>query len=406
MPRSVFWRNQPITGRRARTILGKIRSRGVSWLRGRIAKEFRAPETTEGIYVRLLAVWIYGALLSLLSPLLVLARLIFRLPRDTLYYFYDLDVSPITYDVADWLVLAELERRRRGLGQVYVVVVPGRQDGLRDEGADYEKVVDRASRWWRLHHLVVPLLSLLPTCGGYAICRDRRQATLLRMLVARHVYPPTYWPAFPLSLFRRPILDAARRGVAVFPLFKSPAQSLRYVRRWLDARAKDRKVVTITIRTYGIDASRNSNLAAWAAFAAGLDSRRFLPVFVLDIETAMDPVPEALGDFEVFREAPWNLALRSALYESAYLNLGIVHGPTELLWYNDRCRYVIFFPSVETRQTTADFVAANGFVAGESLPFATPFQSWVWAPDELETIRREFARMCATIEASAAAGAP
>src|SRR5207245_2370486 len=162
--------------------------------------------------------------------------------------------------------------------------------------------------------------------------------------------------------------------------------------------------ITITLRSYGIDPSRNSNLEAWATFAHELDPDRFAPIFVLDTETAMDPVPPAIRDFPVSHEAPWNLALRSALYELAYLNLAIVHGPTELLWYNDRCRYVIFFPRDESRQTNKEFIAANGLVHGEPLPFATPLQKWVWGPDDLDIIKREFAAMCEAIAAAEAGG--
>jgi hypothetical protein len=115
----------------------------------------------------------------------------------------------------------------------------------------------------------------------------------------------------------------------------------------------------------------------------------------------MDPVPAAIRDFAVFHEGSWNLGLRSALYELAYMNLALVHGPTELLWYNHRCRYVVFVPRDDTGQTAAapEHMAVQGFIEGESLPFATPFQKWVWEPDTPEAIRREFARMCAVIEA-------
>jgi hypothetical protein len=222
--------------------------------------------------------------------------------------------------------------------------------------------------------------------------------------MAGTVYPPGYWPAFPLYLFRRPVLEAARRGVPIFPLFRSPEQSLRYVRRWLNGRIGSRKAVTITLRNYGYEPARNSNVTAWIEFARGLDPHEWAPIFVLDTDSAMEPVPEAIRDFEVFHEGPWNLALRSALYELAYVNLAIVHGPTELLWYNDRCRYIVFVPRGDTSQTAAQVLAANGFVRGESLPFATPLQKWAWEPDTLEAIRREFARMCAAIDAEPGAG--
>ena len=155
-----FWRNRPL---RVRDVVQKIRINGIGWLFRRMTRELRTPETTEGVYLRQLMVAAYTILLAALSPLIVLARVALRLPRKTLYYFYDLDVSPITFDIADALVLAELERRRRGLDSLYAVIVPGRHGGLRDEGSEYENVVDRASRWWRLHHLLIPMLSLLPS---------------------------------------------------------------------------------------------------------------------------------------------------------------------------------------------------------------------------------------------------
>jgi hypothetical protein len=342
----------------------------------------------------------YGLIVFILSPLLFLAGQVFSRSAKTLYLFYDLDVSPITYDMADYLVLAELERRRRGLHWVYVYVIPGRSQGLRDEDEDYARIVDRSSRLWRLNNVVIPLFGLLPTCVGYCICRNRIHATFLRLLSGRNVYPPTYWPVFPVGLFRRPILEAAREGVEVFPMLKAPEQSVKYVQRWLAARVGSRKAVTITLRDYGADPLRNSNIQAWKTFAHGLDAEAFVPIFVLDTESAMDPVPDAIKDFLVFSEAPWNLALRSALYELAYLNLAVVHGPTELVWYNHRCRYVLFFPRDNSSQTGAQYMKANGFIHGESLPFAAPFQKWVWEPDEAAVIRREFDQMCTAIERS------
>jgi len=393
-----FWRNRRITFGRVRDIWQKIQERGMLWLWRRLGQELRVPETVEGLYIRALAVRVYGLIVVVLSPFLFLIGQLFSGRAKTLYFFYDLDVSPITYDMADYLVLAELERRRRGLHWVYVYVVPGRSQGLRDENADYEKIVDKSNRVWRLNNLVIPLFALLPTCAGYSICRNRRQATLLRLLAGRNVYPQTYWPVFPVGLFRRPLLEAARQGVEVFPMFKTPEQSVKYIRQWLGARVASRKAITITLRDYGADPQRNSNIQAWAAFARSLNPQAFVPIFVLDTEIAMDSVPDAIKEFLVFPEAPWNLALRSALYELAYLNLAIVHGPTTLLWYNDHCRYVIFFPRDNSTQTGTDYVKANGFIRGESLPFATPFQTWVWEPDEADVIKREFDQMCAAIE--------
>jgi hypothetical protein len=45
---------------------------------------------------------------------------------------------------------AEMMRRRLGLADIYVAIVPGRNDGLRWEDADYEAVISRANRQSRV----------------------------------------------------------------------------------------------------------------------------------------------------------------------------------------------------------------------------------------------------------------
>ena len=94
-----------------------------------------------------------------------------------------------------------------------------------------------------------------------------------------------------------------------------------------------------------------------------------------------------------------------ALYESSYLNLGVNNGPLIFAAMNDRVRLLIFkmiTPSVP--QTTEEFMRQLGFQIGAQLPFATPFQRFVWEDDRLEVIEREFKAMMARIEGAANTG--
>ncbi len=395
-----FWSAQPLTGRRLRGLAAKVRSQGVGWLMRRVLKELRQPETEQGVRLRRVNTALFGSVLQLLT---LLPAAVFRLvavrPR-TLMMFYDLKIASITFDIVDYLMLAELERRRLGLDAVHVVIVPRRTGDLRPEDPEYDAVVDRLARMWRLHNLVIPMFALFPNCNGYTLCSSRIHGTLIRLLFARKVHPPTYWPAFPVLPVRRLVFDAGRRGEKVFPGIKPPEQAMRFVRTWLDARLAGRRPVVITLRQYGHAASRNSNVAAWIEFARGLDQSRFAPVFVQDVDTAMAATPPELEEFLVFREAPFNIHLRAALYELAWLNVCQTHGPTELMWYNEHCRYVIFITLGSSPQTELDLLRGYGIEPYVSAPFATPYQKWVWEPDRVDIIEREFAEMKAKIEAA------
>lgn len=145
--------------------------------------------------------------------------------------------------------------------------------------------------------------------------------------------------------------------------------------------------------------ARNSNHGAWLAFARRLDRTRYLAVFVPDTSQTLDGLPPEFGEFPVFSEAAWNIGLRMGLYEQAYLNLGVNNGPMGLCWLNERTRYITFKMLTESvPQTTAEYVASHGFELGASLPFATPYQRWVWEDDDLPVIEREFAAMVNRIE--------
>jgi hypothetical protein len=202
------------------------------------------------------------------------------------------------------------------------------------------------------------------------------------------------------------LLDAGRAGEQGLAILEAPEQARRFVERWCAARLGHRRLVTITLRDYAFMTARNSNLAAWAAFARGLDLARWLPVFVLDTERTLDAVPAPIEDQEVFREASWSVPLRLALYERAYLNLGVNNGPLLMAGLAPRPRFLAFKMVTPTvPQTTEEFMRRLGFEIGAQWPFCGPYQRLVWENDDLDVIEREFQAMVARIEAAAGATA-
>ncbi len=373
---------RPALTSRLRQALDWYRQRGAGWLVRRIRDELVAPRSK-------LLRGLRGSLAS--APA--------GADERTLYFFFDLHLCPLAYDIATYMAGAELERRRLGLASVHVVFVPGQVDGLRLELPAYDAAVDADARRSRLHNLVVPVTGLLPACSGYTLCGSRTEAEALFRDRTRHVYPGAWRPGLPVAPVARAVRDAARAGEPVFPLLQAPAAALGQADRYLAAHAAGREPVVITLREYAYTPARNSNVDAWVAFADGLDARRYAAIFVPDTEKSLDPLPEGLRRHLVLDAAAWNVHLRMALYERAYLNLAVVHGPMELCWYNEHCRYLLFCPVNTAALTTEEVLGREGFEVGGQLPFARPWQRWVWEADDLLAIRREFAGMHDVLEA-------
>jgi len=362
----------------------------MGWLFDRIRREWQMPTTGPGrrTYRALRRLKFWGRA----------ARPPAEGKSSTLYAFYDLGVAPITFDFLWFLTGAEIARERQGLKDIHIAFVPGREDGLRRERADYDRAIDAAARRARIDNILVPACALLPSVTGVTIASSREQAATLQSDAGVQVFPADYETGAPLYLGAPYCLSAARSDGARVATLRATAFDLQEVNEWLAARGCKGKIVTITLRAYGYMEARNSNLDAWVAFARRLDREQFSIVFVPDTDQVIGGLPSELTPFTVFSEAAINVGLRMALYERAFLNLGINSGPMGLCWLNERTRYLTFkLLTHSVPQATPEYVASLGFALGESLPFATLWQKWVWEDDELPVIEREFANMVGLI---------
>lgn len=323
---------------------------------------------------------------------------------DVLYAFYDLMVSPATFDIVGFLVLAELERKEAGCSSLHLVFVPGPNEGFRaNDLEEYRRLggvdCDIDSMRWRLRNILLPCCRLITSCQQVTVCTSRGEAQAFRASLVRHIFPKGYTVRFPKESHSLGRLVATTSQGIVLPTIRATPQARRFMSDWIQSRSDGRKVITITLRECSYEPYRNSNFKAWGAFARNLDSSIYCPVVIRDTETAFKPLPSELYGLTVFPEASWNIELRTALYELSYLNMFIANGPAMLCIYNRWARCLTFkmlTPSL--RVDSARFYRREGLKPGSQLKHATPFQRMVWEDDRLEVIQKEFREMCDRIE--------
>ena len=317
------------------------------------------------------------------------------MPEDSLTAFYDLDVSPISFDFAVFLFLAEHHRCQIGAKHLHVVIVPGSADGFREDDAGY----DTQNKRWRLQNIIVPLIALLDANVGLEICPTRDTAKIIEQSHNGPVFPVGYTSKEPIAeFFLSSAIAASARGERL-PSLQAPSQARAYIRRWLDDRIGGLRPVTITLRESSYNEARNSKIDEWLAFAKRLDPERYCPIIIRDTEKCFDAQS---GPFEGLLQcdlASLNLPLRVALYEESWLNLMVPNGPSELCRLSNSIRYLYFKVVDEAAATTSKLiVASQGLEIGGQIPFAASFQELVWENDDLEIIERHFATMAQQIE--------
>lgn len=369
--------------------LKKLRENGLIWFLRRIVKELVSPTTGPGKYVSFFSGFFYY-LLSKPINFLAFKTGFHSKAKDTLYFFYDFDVEPITFDFGWALCIANARREELGLTHLRIIFVPGRVSGLRNETPDYDKIIGFDARNWRVNSIILPILQLLPARHGFVFCADRNEAMFIREKQAQFVYPEKYTVAFPTSHAPQLAMYYQQKMLT----FKADSQAISYISEWQKQHAFNKKLIVITLRQYAFSPERNSNIAEWAKFANALNKEEFLVVFIPDTESALLSIPVELERFYFFKPACWNLNLRAALYELAYINLGVNNGPMILCWCNPNCAYITFKTFAKNvPQASLEVMIDRGFIFGQNPKFANQFQKWVWEEDVFELIHHEFLLM-------------
>ena len=312
--------------------------------------------------------------------------------NDALQFFYDLAASPVTFDFASYLAAAEVERRLRKLREINAIFVLGPEAGVRKELPDYEAAIDVPTRLARLRNVLVPMLAFLPSVKSYTVC-SREQAEAIIAADKTKIYPSDYRVYLPRQPAKKVIFEHARAGRSIWPMLRATDAGKRLVGDFLAREAKGRRAVVITLRNYAYSPERNSSNAVWITFANSLDPTAYVPIFVHDTETSMREPPADFGRHVVCHAASWSLEIRMALYEAAWLNMALMHGPMELCWYNERARYVLFMAVGTAAINTEVSLIENGHRLAVDLEFAKPYQRIVWERDDLPALVHAFAVM-------------
>ena len=322
---------------------------------------------------------------------------------DILYAFYDLEVSPATFDFIVFLISAERARIKARCDSLHIVVVPGSNEGFRMTDLEsYNKTgsieYDISHMEWRKNNIIISCCTLLPSIGGVTTCKSRVEAHAFASSIAKHIFPNYYTADSPVQSYQEYIIV---NTTGILPTLESGDEPRKIINNWIELNAKGKKVITITLRESYYEMERNSNLIEWGNFARGLDKESFLPVFIRDTEAVFKSLPKELEGLTVFNEICFNIELRAALYELSYLNMFVNNGPVNLARFLKDSRSLVFkIITPECGATTERHFRVMGVEPGSQYQPLSPYHKLVWENDDYDVLLKEFKKMCTLISQS------
>jgi hypothetical protein len=309
--------------------------------------------------------------------------------QSSLIAVYDLSVLPVSFDIAAFLIQADIRRQELDLESITLVIKSGNFGGLSpraflSHGANGGN--------WRVIHVLIPMAQLLPSCQDILFISDEKQLLTLR----------GDRPTFPKDITQRadfhsyalaPLNQYAKHGTEV-RLFTAPGQARIFVEQFLNANHIREPFVCISLREYQHQTSRNSNLDLYCKLATLVNKRGIKVVVIRDTNMAMS---EPLG-WQNAVECPaasFDIALRLAMYEAAMLNVSVSSGPScGLMMLSSKVDYMLTHIVDETQWLSNEEFLKNrqDIRKHEQLEFSGEFQKICWATDA-EGIAASFEKM-------------
>ncbi len=305
-----------------------------------------------------------------------------------LYAFYDLEVSPNSFDFSAFIICAETHRIENKLQKIHIVIVPQEKG----KGHHDNSLFDDKHAKWRVNNVIIPMTQFISSCGGITVSPNRAHAANFRDQIARHVFPNQYSVEFPVSHHHTgwSIIDAhLNKNVQHF---KATEQAREYARQWIDTHSGGKKCIAITLREAPFMEIRNSNLDVWGDLAQRLKNSGFFPVLLRDIERALDTPLSQFEGVEQFPEGVFNLGLRLGFYEEADVCAFVANGPGQLCFYSKNVNFIYVVTGDWLHKNPTPF-GRMGIKFGETPPTANQFQRWLWKEQDPELLYSEIIKL-------------
>ncbi|MDB4078029.1 hypothetical protein N9509_01275 [Amylibacter sp.] len=294
---------------------------------------------------------------------------------------YDTISNAVTFDFLHVLYYADWCRRQAGKTHLDVLIVSRSEQFLLEES--YIAAVGEDSTYWRLTNLLVPLCRLFSSLGRIYLVEQEEALEIAKGY--QNVHPEGY----SYSNLKTADVRLDTPGVDFYPALKIADTAQKIVEAYFPQK-DDRRIVTITLRTYDYIPARNSDIKSWVDFAEELDPVKYRIIFIPDASIHGVETIKKLNEFEVFDPACWNIQLRAAMYRRAWVNMGVACGPLVISGLMENVWTIMIDRTLDYPKDYAKDLIAYGHFPGKVPIFYSKHCHYHLGKDDKQTILDTF----------------
>ena len=301
--------------------------------------------------------------------------------RKSLICFYDMAVSPCSYDFFSFLISAELCRVRRRFDQIKIVFVQGPKNKFRED-----KLRSISQNKVFFENVIIPGISLMPSCCSFEWI-DRSDINLSQVDPI-NIFPRPYSLKNPVPEYSGSEMVCSQLCRETPVLFESPKYSRDLVESYIKKKLTYPNFITVTIREVNRDnnnGTRSTNIKVWQNVIDILNKKKIHTLVVRDTK-CFHQKPLFTGAIEV-HEASIHLPFRAALYERSLINFTKNNGPSILKMHSIRPAIYFNYFDNEVLAVSEQFFKKNyGMIFNSQFPMTRQDKLVIWGDEDVNTI--------------------
>lgn len=302
-----------------------------------------------------------------------------------LHCYYDMSVSPCSYDFFSFFMHCEIARIRRNLDHLFIHFIKGPNNEFRED-----EIRTDSQNLLFFQNVIIPGLSILKSCNKFEWVERHELSGIPDD--ALHIFPRGYNPLSPVADYvgNDFVLSRARGDTPGY--FQAPQFARDFASQWV-TRFKGKKIVTLTMREIERDnvaKTRTIDTEVWETFFEHLKTINFQPVVLRDTHYAFTG-KEIFKNAVECPEGSLSVPFRLAIYEISEFNFFKNNGPLMLANFceNTSASFQKFDNNV-TALSENWFKTLLGMKSNCSYPMTRKKMRYVWQNEDLSTINEIF----------------
>ena len=286
--------------------------------------------------------------------------------------FYDLSAAPITFDFIHFLALARMHfASTTGTPLFRLIVLVDKWRNVTPRERSYGP----AERLWRLHNLIIPVISMSPFVVSFEVTVERPSS----LPQGNNIFPVGYDLDKPSIPYMTANLVKLFNKTGILPQYLVvPEQAKKYASQML---SKVKNPCLVSIRASSFEPERDTPSSLLTESVKYITDHGFDPVIIPDQESINQNDLISDANCCVLHEAAFSLPLRLAISEQSKFSIFSPSGLSSV------CSLLRSSPSMviygllgDHYLSTEEFCRNQGYNVYDSkgLPWTPVNQYWVW----------------------------